>query len=119
MSHRRLPRLALAALLALGPLAALSQPLAPQGSPEDEDDIPADHDFARAAVARGEFLPLEAILDIVGKAHPGQVVEIELELDDGIWEYEIEIVTPGGRLIEVDLAATDGRILEVEDEDGD
>ena len=127
MRHAILPRLVLALLLALVPLTAALQPAPlPDPRPErelapdldDEDDIPADHEFARAAVARGEFLQLEAILDIVAARHPGQVVEIELELDDGVWEYELEIVTPDGRVIEVDLAATDGRVLAVEDEDG-
>lgn len=127
MRHRILPRLLVVALLAPGPVSAVAQvvlevPVVPPPGlapvlPDGEDDIPADHEFARAAVARGEFLPLEAILELVGESHPGQVVEIELELDEGIWEYEIEIITADGRVIEVDLAATDGRILEVEDED--
>lgn len=76
-----------------------------------------DYEFARDAVTRGDFLPLDRILTIVGRSYPGQLVELELEMEDGQWVYEVEIVTTDGRLIEVDLNAATGEILDVDDAD--
>ncbi|MDP5305756.1 PepSY domain-containing protein [Paracoccus spongiarum] len=90
---------------------------ASQGQPDAQPDTRPDAQIARDAVARGAFLPMERILTIVSRDHPGELVEIELEQEDGVWEYEVEIVTPQGRLIEVRLQAATGRILRVEDKD--
>lgn len=75
-----------------------------------------DHDEAREAVTRGEALPLSEILRIVRRVEPGEVIEVELERDDGRLEYEIEVLTPGGRVRKVSLDARTGAILETEDE---
>lgn len=55
---------------------------------------------------------------------PGDVQELELERDDGIQIYEIEILTADGQEMEVEIDASNGTILEVEadnddDHDGD
>lgn len=87
------------------------------GSQSTLPDGRQDYEVARDAVSRGDFLPLDEILDIVATSHPGQLVELELETEDSIWVYEVEIVTPEGRLIEIDLNAATGQILGVEDND--
>ncbi|QCO56674.1 hypothetical protein EOK75_12685 (plasmid) [Pseudorhodobacter turbinis] len=86
-----------------------------------EDDVLPDSDFARAAVARGEILPLSALLPRIAAEFPGEVLDIELDLDDDgrFEEYEFEILTPDGRLIEVDVDAATGEITEVGPEDFD
>ncbi len=76
-----------------------------------------DHDEAREAVERGEALPLSEILRIVRRVEPGEVIEVEFERDDGRLEYEIEVLTPSGRVRKVTLDARTGAILETEDED--
>jgi uncharacterized membrane protein YkoI len=38
-----------------------------------------DHERARKALEAGEVLPLKAILQRVERAHPGQVMDVELE----------------------------------------
>lgn len=76
-----------------------------------------DHDDAREAVASGRAMPLSAILPIALRAEPGEVLEVELEEDDGRLEYEIEILTRNGRVRKVTLDARTGAILETEDED--
>lgn len=77
----------------------------------------SDQDQARAAVARGEILGLSQILAIVTERHPGQVVEVEFDDDDNVQLYEIELLTAGGRLIEIEVDAVTGRIIGMEDED--
>ncbi|MBK1717042.1 PepSY domain-containing protein [Thiocystis violacea] len=78
-----------------------------------------DHDRARQARASGEILPIAEILRRVAVQVPGEVIEVELERDEGpdkpIWIYELEILAPDGRLLEVEVDATQGRLLKEDD----
>lgn len=89
-------------LLALTALSALG------GQPAWAD---SDHERAREAVARGEVLPLGAVLQRLERSHPGQVLEVELERDDGRWIYEIRLLQPGGRLIKLEVDARSAEVL--------
>lgn len=109
---RALRSLVLAALIMLPAAAAgqqsdLAPPLASQ----------PDFEIARGAVERGEILPLARVLETLARVHPGRVIEVELEFDDDLLIYEVELVTPDGRLIEVELNAATGEILSMEEED--
>lgn len=92
-------------ILILLPLTLAAQPIAP------------DYETARQAVDRGDMLPLEQILARIEARHPGRIVEVELEDEDGLWLYEIEVLTPEGRLIEIELDARTGAILGYEEDD--
>ncbi len=92
-------------MLILLPLTLAAQPIAP------------DYETARQAVDRGDMLPLEQILARIEALHPGRIVEVELEDEDGLWLYEIEVLTPEGRLIEIELDALTGAILGYEEDD--
>ncbi|NMG43668.1 hypothetical protein GPA22_07975 [Aromatoleum toluvorans] len=72
-----------------------------------------DHDRARAALERGEVLPLRTILDKVGRDYPGKVVEVELERERGRWIYEIRLLRDGGALVRLDVDARDGTVIGV------
>lgn len=67
-----------------------------------------------AAIATG--LSEEQIIEIALAEVPGEVVEIELEREDGMQIYEIEIMTADGTEMEVEIAAETGEVLEVEAE---
>ena len=84
-----------------------------------QQDVVPDFELAQGAVERGEILPLARILGLLKDEHPGTVVEIELEYEGDIRVYEVELITPSGRLIEVDMEAATGRVLKVEEEDDD
>lgn len=78
---------------------------------DDDDDDRADHDRARAALERGEIMPLR---DIMGKAetdYPGKLLEVELETKHGRFVYDIEILAADGRLVELLYDAADGKLL--------
>ena len=79
----------------------------------------ADHERAGGALARGEILPLSQILDSIAAVQPGRVIEVELEYSDDRYIYEVELATPEGRLIEVEVEAATGTILELEEDDDD
>ncbi len=73
-------------------------------------------DLARDAVARGEILPLSDILPGLEAEFGGDVLDLELEVEDRLWVYEFEILTDDAHLIEVEVNAATGEVLEVEDE---
>ena len=70
-----------------------------------------DHERARAAVAAGEVLPWPALRERLQRTHPGQVLELELEREDGRWIYEVKLLQPGGRLLKLELDAATGQVL--------
>lgn len=71
-----------------------------------------DHDRARAAVQSGKVLPLKSVLERLEREHPGQVLEVELEQEDGRWVYEIKLLQAGGRLVKLELDAASGAVLQ-------
>ena len=68
-----------------------------------------------AADATG--LSEEQAIEIALLEVPGDVEEVELEKDDGVMIYEIEILGADGQEFEVEIAAADGTIIEIEVED--
>src|SRR5688572_15008802 len=96
--------LAAAALLCLSPSAALAG-----------DDI--DHQEAHRLLQEGRILPLSEILKRVSQKVPGEILEVELEFDDGAYVYELKILGRNGRVQEVEVDAPSGTILKIEDDD--
>ena len=78
-----------------------------------------DHDRAREALEAGEVLPLRTIIERVERDYPGQIVEVELERENGRWEYEIKVLRAGGALAKIKLDARDGSVLGVKGKTGD
>jgi len=70
-----------------------------------------DHERARRAVEAGEVLPLGVVLAGIEKTHPGHVLEVELERDDGRWIYEIKLMERGGNVAKLEVDARDGSVL--------
>lgn len=95
-------RTALAALL----LSACALPIAWGGSR-------GDHERAHAAVRAGEVLPLPTVLERLQRTHPGQVLELELDREDGRWIYEIKLLQANGQLLRLELDARTAQVLEV------
>ena len=77
----------------------------------DDDD----QDRAFRALEAGEILPLDVILRRVSEVAVGVPIEVELERDDGVWVYYLEIRGPRGRIVELEVDAATGRVLEIED----
>ncbi len=78
----------------------------------------SDQDRARAAVQAGQVLPLKTVLERLEREHPGQVLEVELERDDGRWVYEVKLLQAGGRLVKLELDAGSGEVLKRRERDG-
>ncbi len=76
-----------------------------------------DHERARAALARGEILPLSRILEVVERSAGGRVIDVELEERKGRFIYEVEVLSSGERLIKLSVDAKTGAVLKRDDED--
>jgi uncharacterized membrane protein YkoI len=70
-----------------------------------------DHIEARRLLDSGEILPLEVILKNVKQTHPGKILEVELDKEDGRIVYEVEILGKDGVVKEVYINAITGEVL--------
>jgi uncharacterized membrane protein YkoI len=70
-----------------------------------------DHDRARAALEAGQILPLATVLERVRSSHPGEVLEVELEHEDGLWVYELKLLRRGGALLRLHVDARSGAVV--------
>lgn len=50
---------------------------------------------------------------------PGKVMQIDMDLENGVLVYEVFIMTSHGKIYEVELLAKSGKILKIEQENDD
>lgn len=77
----------------------------------DDDD----HEEAWRAVQAGRALPLAEILRRLDGRLGGDIIEVEFEEDDDRYVYEFTVITPSGRLLEIEVDALTAAILEIDD----
>ena len=53
------------------------------------------------------------LLERLRRTHPGQVLELELERDDGRWIYEVKLLQANGQLLKLEVDAATAQVLEV------
>lgn len=111
-SHRTGLRV-LAACFFLYPVMALSETAPPNA--DDVDDA-REHYEAREALRLGEIRPLEQIVEAVRRQIAGEIIEIEFERNDGRYVYELEIIEPSGRIVEIEVDAKSGEIIKREED---
>jgi len=73
-----------------------------------------DHDEAYELLRSGEILPLEKILEITREQVQGRVLEVELEHEDKVLIYELEVLDKKGIVWEIKVDATTGVIIKQE-----
>lgn len=113
-----------------GQYAEASAPLMPESAPK-RDPAPAatmtQGEPPIEIAARGaetapptpqpqDILPLAAILTVAQKRVAGEVIDVDLDDDDGAFHYEVEILTRKGRKIEMQIDARSGQILKLEED---
>jgi len=76
----------------------------------------SDHLKARRLVESGEIMPLEKILERLQDNAAGQVLEIQLESEDGSSVYEIEWLDANGQVWEWKIDARNGQRISQERE---
>lgn len=85
-------------------------PFAQAGGKVSQDEI-------RKLVERGELLSLESIMLQYSEEEYGKLLDLEVEYEDGIIIYEMEFLRADGQIIEIEIDARNGRILEQEIKD--
>lgn len=73
-----------------------------------------DQDDARDALRRGQVMPLTAILEIAARREHGTVLEVELETENRVLTYKIDLLSDAGRKVRMRLNARTGEILTVD-----
>lgn len=74
-----------------------------------------DQDEARDLRLSGVILPLEQLMRAALERYPGAtLLEAELEEEDNVFVYEVELLTREGVVRELELDAHDGSILKDE-----
>lgn len=76
----------------------------------DDDDWRDLHDEVRA----GRFVALPSVLDWLEARYRGQVLGVELERDDGVALYEVEMIGPQGQVVEFEFDAASGELVGIE-----
>jgi uncharacterized membrane protein YkoI len=74
------------------------------------------YQHARRLTDSGVILPLDDLMQAIQSERPGQILDVELEHESGLYVYEIEILDPRGEVWEFKVDATNGEILERERE---
>ena len=78
-----------------------------------------DADRARAALRSGEILPLSRILETVSRQYSGDVIDVKLDRDDGIWKYEVKLLLPTSTIAKLEYDARDAKLLKAKGHDLD
>ncbi|NSL53263.1 PepSY domain-containing protein [Bacillus sp. P2(2020)] len=47
---------------------------------------------------------------------PGEILHVDMDLENGVLVYEVFILTQDNRIIEVEILAKSGRVLKIEQE---
>lgn len=71
------------------------------------------HGGLREALERNELVSFKSILDWIEARYVGKVVEVELEDEDNQLNYEVDLLTPDGDMIEFEFSARDGKLLSI------
>lgn len=82
-----------------------------------DDDDRRDQELARRALHEGLIRPLSEISASLNTQFPGDIISVELDVDDGKFIYEFKVLTPEGVLKEVEVDAKTSKILKIEDDD--
>lgn len=98
-----------ALLIAAG---ATLQPVA--WAKDDKSDCKHAQDCALQALKSGDIRPLPEVLAVARDKLPGEVVKIKLERDDGIWVYEIKVLTPSGKRREIEINAQTLAVIKID-----
>ncbi|MFP5411850.1 MAG: PepSY domain-containing protein [Gammaproteobacteria bacterium] len=68
-------------------------------------------DEVRQLRESGKILSMEDILGRARQAQPGQVVEVELERENGRYVYEVKLIDTGNKVHKLELDAGTGEVL--------
>lgn len=111
MNLNPLRRVVIAAALGCAGLAHADAP-PPACTEPHRTSPPYDHERARAALTRGEVVPLRRVLEAVERQ--GDILKIELQSTEaGAFVYKLKLLTRDGRVVKKCVDARTGALLAV------
>jgi uncharacterized membrane protein YkoI len=96
--------------------ALLVLSLAHASAARADDNDEETHDAIRAAVDRGEAKPLAQLRRMVLEKVTGEIVSVKLDRESRQLIYEFRVLRGDGRILEVEVQAATGEILEIEND---
>lgn len=81
---------------------------------DDKSECKRSQDCALQALKSGEIRPLTDVLAVARDKLPGEVVKVELDRDDGIWVYEIKVLTESGKRREIEINAQTLAVIKID-----
>jgi len=79
-----------------------------------DDKCKREQDCALQALKSGEIRPLTDVLAVAREKLPGEVIKIELDRDDGVWVYEIKVLTDSGKRREIEINAQTLAVIKID-----
>lgn len=70
-----------------------------------------DHDRALEALREGRILKLERIVQMAKERFGGEILDVELEDEDGGFRYELKVMAGDGRILKLEYDAATGDLL--------
>lgn len=83
---------------------------------DDDDAQGRTLDAAHDAVEKGTIKPFSELREIVSRRFKGDIVRVEPRRKHGVFLYKFKVLSPKGQLVEIEMDAASGTILEVENE---
>jgi uncharacterized membrane protein YkoI len=81
---------------------------------DDKSDCKRAQDCALQALKGGEIRPLTDVLAVARDKLPGEVIKVELDRDDGIWIYEIKVLTESGKRRKIEINAQTLAVIKID-----
>ncbi len=83
----------------------------PYPAAEASDDSRLHQDEVRLLRASGKILPMEDIIARIRTSQPGQIVEVELDRENGRYVYEVKVIDERDVIHKLELDAGTGEVL--------
>lgn len=83
-------------------------------SDDNKSECKRSQDCALDAFKSGDIRTLSDVLVAVREKVPGEVIKVKLTREDGVWVYEVKVLTPSGRRREVEINAQTLAVIKVD-----
>lgn len=81
---------------------------------DDKSNCKKEQDCALQALKSGEIRPLTDVLAVAREKLPGEIIKVELDRDDGVWVYEIKVLTESGKRREIEINAQTLAVIKID-----
>ena len=75
-----------------------------------------DFPYSNPAHMHRQRITMQQAKEIALQRVPGQVMHVDMDLENGVLVYEVFIMTPQGVIYEVEILAKNGKILKIDQE---